>query len=477
ILDRSVSESAVDRQQQLVVAVVYVAVVFMAVLDTTIVNVALPTIARDYRVNADDVSMVSIAYLVSLTVFIPVSGWWGDWIGGRRALLAAVGMFTIASALCGLSANLGHLVAFRVLQGIGGAVMTPVGLAMLFRVYPPSERVRISSVLAMFTALAPASGPILGGLFTSYVSWRLVFFINVPIGMAVFAYGAIALANHRPAHPGRLNVVSLALSGLGLGATMYGVSEGPSRGWSSLSILFAIVVGIAALALMVVVELRAPNPLVDLRLLRNRLFAATTGVYGFGSAAYIGALFLASVFFQDALEISAAQSGFLTLPSALGVMAGGQIVTRILYSRIGPRRIAVSGLVLVFLMMMTMAQVTGDTSVWRISMVMFGLGLGVSFAFIAAQGASMATLGKAAIGRASSIFNAGKQLGGAIGVATLSTILAAQGHVHQLVGSEKLDLKGYHIGFIAAGFMALVGGAVAITISDGDAVDTMRQRR
>src|SRR6201994_1745603 len=194
-----------SQNQRLVVAVVYVVAMFMAIMDTTIVNVALPTLGRDLHARADGVGLVSIAYLVSLTVFIPVSGWLGDRFGGRRALLGAVAVFTVASALCGLSTSLAELVAFRVLQGAGGAVMTPVGLAMLFRVYPPAERVRIASILALVTALAPALGPILGGLFTTDLTWRWVFFVNVPIGAAMFLYGRLVLADHRQAHPGRLD--------------------------------------------------------------------------------------------------------------------------------------------------------------------------------------------------------------------------------------------------------------------------------
>src|SRR6201995_3882602 len=204
--------------QRPVVAVVYVVAMFMAIMDTTIVNVALPTLGRDLHARADGVGLVSIAYLVSLTVFIPVSGWLGDRFGGRRALLGAVAVFTVASALCGLSTSLGELAGFRILQGLGGAVMTPVGLSMLFRSYPPAERGRIPSILAVFTALAPALGPVLGGLFTTYVSWRLGFFVNVAIGAAAFALGAALLAGHTQPRPGRLDRSGVVLSGLGLGS-------------------------------------------------------------------------------------------------------------------------------------------------------------------------------------------------------------------------------------------------------------------
>jgi EmrB/QacA subfamily drug resistance transporter len=469
------------RDQKLAVAVVYVAAMFMAIMDTTVINVALPTLGRSFHAPPDSVGLVSIAYLVSLTVFIPASGWLGDRIGGRRALLAAIGIFTIASALCGLSTGLGELVAFRVLQGVGGAVMTPVGLAMLFRVYPPAERVRVSSLLAVFTALAPALGPILGGLFTTYLSWRLVFFVNVPIGAGVFVFGAVMLADHTPPHPGRLDVIGLMLSGLGLGAAMYGISEGPVTGWASAPVLAGVAIGVVMLLAMVAVELRAVNPLVDLRLFRNRLFSAATSLYAMGSVAYLGALFLAALFFQDALGLSAIQSGLITFPSALGVMAGGQIVTRVLYWRFGPRRIVAAGLVIVAAATALMAQVGTGTSLWLIRLIMLGLGLGIACVFIPAQAFSMATISKTQTGRASSIFNAGKQLGGAVGVALLTTVLAAAGPTSQAAGHVTANLAAYHDAFLAAAVAALLGVCVALTIRDTDAAATMvprqRQRR
>jgi EmrB/QacA subfamily drug resistance transporter len=459
--------------QKLTVAVVYVAAMFMAIMDTTIVNVALPAIGRDFHARADGVGLVPIAYLVSLTVFIPASGWLGDRVGGRRALLGAIGLFTVASGLCGLSASLGELVAFRILQGAGGAVMTPVGLAMLFRVYPPAERVRVSSILAVVTALAPALGPVLGGVFTTYSSWRLVFFANVPIGIATFAFGTVTLAGHVPPRPGRLDVTGLALSGLGLGSVMYGISEGPALGWLAVPVLAAVCAGAALLAVTVVVELRAPNPLVDLRLFRNRLFAAATSLYALGSVAYLGTLFLAALFFQDALGLTAVQSGLTVFPSALGVMAGSQVVTRVLYWRVGPRRLIATGLPVVAVAAVLMAQVGAGTSLWLVRLVMVALGLGVSLVFIPNQAASMATITKAETGRASAIFNAGKQLGGAVGVALLSTVLAAVGPGTERGG----NLTAYHDGFLAAAAVAVISVPVALTVRDKDAAATMVPRR
>ena len=168
--------------QKVAVSVVYVAAMFMTIMDSTIVNVALPTIGRDFGVPSTSVASVSIYFLVSLAVFISASGWLGDRFGGKRVLLTAIAVFTVASALCGM-AGLAELDIFRVLQGAGGGMMAPVGLAMLFRAFPPAERIRASSILTVPTTLAPALGPIVGGLLVTELSWRWVFYVNVPLGI------------------------------------------------------------------------------------------------------------------------------------------------------------------------------------------------------------------------------------------------------------------------------------------------------
>jgi EmrB/QacA subfamily drug resistance transporter len=474
---RTFSAMSLRRNQKLVVAVVYVAAMFMAIMDSTIVNVALPTLGRTFRTPADGVDLVSVAFLVSLAVFIPVSGWLGDRLGGRRTLLGAIGVFTVASALCGLSASMTELVVFRVLQGAGGGLMTPVGLSMLFRVFPPAERVRAASILVVPTALAPASGPVLGGLFTTELSWRWVFFVNVPIGAAAFAFGALLLADHAQPDPGRLDVPGFLLSGLGLGSFMYGVSEGPIKGWSSAPVLATMAIGAALLATMIAVELRVVSPLIDLRLFSDRLFRATTGVFMLGSIAFLGALYLAALFLQDGLGLSALQSGLTVYPQALGVMAGSQVVTRLLYPALGPRRIMTGALLLVTATLLAMAQVTAGTSLWLVRLIMLIFGAGMAGVFIPAQAASFATISRARTGRASSVFNAGKQLGGALGVALLTTVLAGIGPVRQVAGHVAADLTAYHGSFLAAAVVTVIAAGVALTVPDADAAATMVRRR
>src|ERR1035438_1779476 len=183
--------------QKVAVSVVFVAAMFMSIMDVTIVNVALPTIGRDFSVSPTSIDTISIAYLVSLAVFIPASGWLGDRFGGKRVLMAAIILFTVASALCGTASSLSELVAYRVLQGAGGGMLAPVGMAMLFRAFPPQERIRAASLLTVPTTLAPALGPVLGGILVTELSWRWVFYVNVPIGLVGVVFGSIFVRHSR----------------------------------------------------------------------------------------------------------------------------------------------------------------------------------------------------------------------------------------------------------------------------------------
>src|ERR1700727_2427916 len=208
--------------QKVAIGVVFVAAMFMSIMDVTIVNVALPTIGRDFQVSPTAVDAISISFLVSLAVFIPASGWLGDRFGGKRVLLTAIVVFTAASALCGLASSLGELVAFRILQGAGGGMLAPVGMAMLFRAFPPEERIRASAILTVPTTLAPALGPVLGGLLVTDLSWRWVFFVNVPIGLAALIFGFVFLHQKSEVKRTAFDVPGFLLSGLGFGLFMYG---------------------------------------------------------------------------------------------------------------------------------------------------------------------------------------------------------------------------------------------------------------
>ena len=462
--------------QKIAVAVVFVAAMFMNIMDVTIVNVALPTIGREFHVRPDAVDTVVIAYLVSLAVFIPASGWLGDRFGARRVLLTSVVIFTGASALCGAAGSLGELVFFRVLQGAGGGLMVPVGMAMLFRAFPPAERVRASSIMVIPTAMAPALGPVIGGLFVTDLSWRWVFYVNVPIGIAAVTFGLVFLAPQTAPQPGRFDLRGFVLAAAGLALLMYGISEGPFHGWGSPLIAGSITIGAVLLAPLVWAELRTSLPMIDVRLFSDRLFASTNAVLGLGSAAFLGTLFLVALFFQDGLGLSALQSGLNTFPEAIGVMVGAQVVTRLLYPIFGPRRIMVGGLVALAAAMSTLALFGAGSSLWWIRADMFVIGYAMSHCFVPSQAAGFATISPADTGRASTMFNALRQLGSAFGVALLSTVVATIGPVKIVDGRPVANLTAYHVGFLVAAGVSLLAAVCALTVSDADAANTIVRR-
>src|SRR6266566_7298733 len=332
------------------VSIVFVAAMFMSIMDGTIVNVALPSIGRQLGIPSVLLDAVVVSYLLSLAVVIPASGWLGDRWGTRRIFLIALALFTVASALCGLAQNFTMLVVFRFLQGAAGGMLAPVGTTMLYRTFPPAQRVQISSVLIVPTVIAPATGPVLGGLLVDQLSWRWVFYVNVPIGIAACLFGLIFLHEYREPAAGRFDVAGFLLAGGGLALVMYALSEGPTYGWTSPGIFGSALVGLLVLAAFVVVELRTQEPMVDLRLLGDRLFRTTNLVSLFAGAGFLGVLFVGPLFLQEGRGASALTSGLTTFPEAIGVVLSTQIVA-LLYPRVGPRRLMAAGLIGVAIMM------------------------------------------------------------------------------------------------------------------------------
>jgi EmrB/QacA subfamily drug resistance transporter len=458
--------------QRYIVAAVYVASMLMNTLDSTIVNVALATLGREFDVPPVTTEAVVVGYLVSLAVFIPASGWLGDRFGTKRVFLTALALFVSASALCGLAQSLNQLVAFRVLQGAGGGMLTPVGMAMLFRTFPPRERVAVGRILMFATILGPALGPIVGGLLIERLSWRWAFYVNVPVGLTAFVIGLLFLREHREPEPGSFDLPGFVLGGLGLSATMFALSEGPGRGWTSPLIVASGVAGLAGLVAFIVRELRTPAPMVDLRLLGNRLFRTTQVTSFFGAAGFIGTLFLTPLFLQEVQGASPLEAGLTVFPEALGVVMSTQLVAR-LYPRIGPRRLMAAGLVGVAASIVLLALFGLTGGPWLVRGLMFLLGVGMAYIFLPNQAASLATISGAQTGRASTIANVQRQLGAALGVATLSSVIAAVGSG----GAGAGDVRAYRAALFAAAAFAIVGALFALRVPDSEAAETMHPRR
>jgi EmrB/QacA subfamily drug resistance transporter len=462
-----------------IVGAVFVFGLFMDLLDMTIVNVALPTFAKDFDASTTTIEWVVTAYLLSLAVFIPVSGWAGDRFGTKRTFLFALSVFTLGSLLCSLAWNIETLIAFRVLQGVGGGMLTPVGTAMLFRAFPPAERAAAAALLAIPTAVAPATGPVLGGYLVEYQSWEWIFWINIPVGLAGLVVAGLFLREEKQANPGRLDVPGFALSASGLAAMMYALAEAGSRGFDDTRVLASGLPGLALLALFCIVELRTDEPLIDIRLLGDKLFRAANTVQFAGFAGYAGALFLLPLLLQAEMGFSPLESGLITFPQAIGVAMMVLPVNR-LYRRVGPRRLVMIGTAGGTLTTLAFLLVDLETSRWWIQLIMLARGWSFAFTLVPMQAVAFATISSEATGRASAIFNAGRQVAASFGVALLGTVLTNRLTHH---GATPLGnpftrdgaLLAFHDAFLAASIVLTIAIAAAFLISDRAAAHAMRE--
>lgn len=453
-------------------AIVFVAAMFMSLLDTTIVTVALPTLADEFAVGTAEIEWVVVGYLVSLAVFMPASGWISDRFGAKRTFLAALALFTTASVLCGLAGSLPTLVAFRVLQGVGGGLLVPVGMAMLFRAFPPADRARASRVLLLPTAIAPASGPVLGGVLVDNLSWHWIFLVNIPIGIAAFVFGW-ALLEDQPTGRGRFDLAGFVLSGAGLALVLYALDQGASRGWATGTVVATGLLGLSALVALVVVELRLDQPMLDLRLLGNRLFRTVNATSFAAYGSFLGVLFLMPLFLQEVRQLSATESGLTTFTEAFGVIIASQVASR-LYPRVGPRRLMVGGLAFTAAVSASLALVGLDTDIWLIRLAMFALGLGMGFMIMSQQAAAFAQISPADTANASAIYSMLRQTSSAVGVAVLATVLKVRLPAAGRDAAPADQIGAYHAAFLVAAALAAVSVVLAATVRDRDAAATMR---
>jgi EmrB/QacA subfamily drug resistance transporter len=467
-----------DSPYKYLVAAAFLFGLFIDLMDLTIVNVALPTLGRVFGAGSSSLEWVVTGYLLSLAIWIPASGWIGDRFGTKRTFMFALAAFTIGSALCGAAPSIGALIAFRVLQGVGGGMMTPVGTAMLFRAFPPHERARAALILTVPTVVAPAMGPIVGGWLVDYVDWRWIFYVNVPVGIIGFLFCFLYLEEHREPVAGAFDFWGFLLSGAGLALILFALSRGPEDGWGSATVLMTGTTGLAAFVALVFVELRLPVPMLDLRLFTDRMFRNANVVFFAASASLVGVLFLLPLFLQNLRGYSAIETGVILLPQAMGVVLFGQLSGR-LYPIIGPRRLLATALALFAVSSALLLLVGLETSVWWIAAIMFVRGIAMAFTFIPLQAATFATISSEKTGRASSLFNTNRQVGSSFGVAIFATVLTerAAAHANDIAGpagAAQAQLLAFHDAFFAAVIVGVIGVAFAFLIHDEDASGTMR---
>ncbi len=467
-----------------IVGIIYVLAIFMDLLDITIVNVALPAIGADLRVDpstgATQIQWVVTGYLLSLAVFIPVSGWAGDRFGTKRVFMCALTIFLSGSLACGLAWNIESLVAFRVLQGVGGGMLTPVGMAMLLRAFPPAERIAASAVLVIPTVVAPATGPVIGGYLAEYQSWHWIFFINIPIGVIAFILSAIYLREEKHAAPGRFDIPGFVLGAAGMLSVMYALAEAGLHGFGGTRVVAFGSLGLVLLATFTIVELRTAEPMIDVRILRNRLFAASNSVQIIAMSAFAGVLFLLPLLLQAEKGYTPFKSGLTTFPQALGVILMIQIASR-LYHHIGPRRLLIAGLVLSGLNTLTFELVGLETSAWTIRGLMFMRGMTLGLVLSPLQTAAFGSMPAQEMGRASAVYNTARQAATAFGVAVIASVLTSRLTANGATLGDPATRDGaitaFHETFIVGSALMTIGVIAALFVSDKEAAPTMRRRQ
>ena len=447
---------------------------FMQSLDTTILNTAVPSIARALEAAPLSMKSVLASYTLSLAVFIPVSGWMANRFGTRRVFAGAIGLFALGSLLCGLARNIHLLVAFRILQGCGGAMMVPVGRLTLVRALPKSQLVRAMSFVAVPALIGPMLGPIAGGLITDYFHWSVIFFLNVPIGLVGLYLVQRHLPDYRQVDPPPLDLAGLLLFSSGIALLSYVLEVFGEHRLGTAAVLALLALSALLLAGYGLHAARAPYPLLQLVLFRTRTFRAAVSGSFFTRIGIGGIPFLFPLLYQVGLGYTAVQSGLLMMPQAFAAMSLKMTVPGIL-ARFGYRTVLISNTAILGVLIMLFATIGLATPVWLIVVQSFAYGFFQSLQFTSMNTLVYADVSAEAAGSASTIASTAQQLSMSFGVATASLVAALF-----LPDRFRTD-AGQMISGVHQAFLVLGVGTMASTVifgglrrTDGSAVSQHR---
>jgi EmrB/QacA subfamily drug resistance transporter len=443
---------------------------FMESLDTTILNTAVPVIAEALAVAPLSMKAVLASYTLSLAVFIPISGWMADRFGTRRVFASAIGVFTLGSFLCGISTDIHVLVASRILQGFGGAMMLPVGRITLVRTFERSELLRAMSFVAIPGLIGPMLGPLAGGLIVGYLHWSVIFFVNIPIGLAGLYLVYKHLPDYREEKSFRLDIVGLILFGSGVALLSYVLEVFGEHTLSTREIVALLAISVALLAGYGLNSRRTAHPLLRLALFRIRTFRAAVAGSFFTRLGVGGIPFLFPLLYQVGLGFSPIQSGLLMVPQAFAAMSLKLTVPRIL-ARFGYRAVLVSNTVMLGLMIMLFAHIGPATPVWLIVVELFLYGFCTSLQYTSMNSLAYADVSARQTSSASTIASTGQQMSVSFGVACAS-LAAALFIPDQYRSTPAQMIHGIHQAFLMLGTLTVVSSLIfwGLKSDDGAAV-------
>ncbi|MBN1614211.1 MAG: DHA2 family efflux MFS transporter permease subunit [Deltaproteobacteria bacterium] len=402
----------------------------VASINASSVNVALPHMQGNLGASTEEIAWVSTGYILSNVIIMPLVAWFSSRYGRKRFYMASILLFILSSILCGLAWNLFSIVAFRVLQGMGGGTLIPVAQAILRETFPPEEQGQAMGIYGFGVVLGPAFGPTLGGWVIDHYSWPWVFYINIPVGILtlILASRFIQDPPYLIREKGKIDFLGLALMIVGLGALQFLLERGEVNDWfASRFILSLAAVSLVGLGLFTIRELRAERPAVNLRLLRNVTFASGNilgGVLGLG---LFGGLFLLPMFLQKLLGFSALDSGLAIMPRSVA-MALAMPVVGWLYNAIGPKRLVGFGFFIIALSFWQLSRLALGVGYWDIFFPQTLQGVGFGMVFVALSTACLSTISKPDMTAATGLYNFFRQITGSIGIAVSASLLTRGGN-------------------------------------------------
>lgn len=412
------------------IAIAVMLATFMEVMDTSIASVAVPYIAGSTASTNDEAEWVLTVYLVANAVFLPASSWLSQKFGRKNYLIASVGLFTLASFLCGIAPTLPFILAARALQGIGGGALQPLAQAILIESFPPEKQGQATGLYALGVVVAPVVGPALGGYLTDAVSWRWAFYINIPIGLLAMLMQSRVLEDPpyiKHAKPGRLDAFGLGSLGLWVGCLQYILDKGQEDDWfGNTKIRVAAVILIISFIAFLIREFTAEKPLINLRALKDRnLGIGCLQIFLLGLVLYAITTVL-PVFYQTLLGYDAKTAGLVVSPRGLGAMISAVIVGAIV-SRIDARWLTSIGFALLAASGFWLSGFTLDIAPWSLFWPIFVSGSAISLCFVSLSQTALGTLPKSEVGNGSGIFNFLRNIGGSVGISWMNTV--AQRHL------------------------------------------------
>jgi EmrB/QacA subfamily drug resistance transporter len=435
---------------------------FMTYLDNNIINVAIPTIQRDLGLSQAGIEWVVSSYILLFAGLLLAGGRLADVFGRKRLFIIGLTIFTAASLVAGLSGQVDLLIVSRALQGVGAALVTPTTLAILTTSFPePKEQAAAVGAWSAVGALALAVGPLLGGVLSEHANWHWIFFINVPVGIVTLGLGAWAIPNLDRPQRRSLDLAGLTSSAVALIALTYALIQGPQTGWTSPVILASFALAIMAAAGFVAVERRAVDPMIDLSLFANRVFAGGTVALMMWAFGLFGIYFFTSVYLQDVLGFSATRAGLAFVPMAV-LMAAGAIISDRVAARIGAHRSVGIAMGLMALGIVSVSLLGSHASFIDLmpGFAVIGVGGGLTIPLTSTILGIMPT-GQAGV--ASAVFNASREVAGLLGITIIGVVLSARRSAELSIGRSPTAawLSGYRLGLIVAALLVATGGVVA----------------